>query len=96
MDNLDPVKICMGYENSDGQTAKISPNGADALSRCVPKYLEMPGWQASTVGITRYEKLPANARAYLERIEASLGVPIDIISTGAERNETMIRRHPFD
>ncbi len=96
MDNLDPVKICVGYENHEGQSVDISPNGADALSRCVPKYLEMPGWQSSTVGITRYEDLPANARAYLEKIEASLGVPIDLISTGAERNETIIRRHPFD
>jgi adenylosuccinate synthase len=55
----------------------------------------MPGWKDSTVGITRYEDLPANARSYLERLQAIVGVPIDIISTGPDRDQTIIRQNPF-
>jgi adenylosuccinate synthase len=56
----------------------------------------MPGWTPSTVGITSYADLPANARRYLERIEELAGVPLDIISTGPDREQTIIKRHPFD
>jgi len=56
----------------------------------------MPGWKESTVGVREYDALPANARAYLKRIEEIVGIPIDIISTGPERNETIVLRHPFD
>jgi len=69
--------------------------GADALSDCDPIYEEIPGWTQSTVGITRYEDLPANARNYLKRIEQACGVPVDMISTGPDRNETIVLRHPF-
>ncbi len=59
-------------------------------------YEELPGWTDSTVGITDYARLPVNARRYLERLQALVEVPIDIISTGAERDQTIVLRHPFD
>ena len=68
----------------------------DRFAECRPVYEELPGWQASTVGITRYEDLPANARDYLQRIEELAGIPIDIISTGPDREQTIIKRHPFE
>ena len=63
---------------------------------CEPVYEDLPGWKGSTVGVTRYEDLPDNARAYLRRIEEIVETPIDIISTGPDRSETIILRHPFD
>jgi len=67
----------------------------EQLERCEPVYEELPGWKESTVGIKSYEALPRAARDYLQRIEALAGVPIDLISTGPERDETIVRRHPF-
>lgn len=95
LDGLDPVRICTGYRYQ-GQECTLPPNGASALAQCEPIYLELPGWQESTVGIQEYQQLPANARAYLEKLESLIDIPIDLISTGAERNETIIKRHPFD
>jgi adenylosuccinate synthase len=69
--------------------------GADDTARCVPVYEELEGWRESTVGIKRLEDLPKAARVYLDRIEATTGVGIDMISTGPDREETMLRRHPF-
>jgi len=78
-------------------------DGLETLRLCVdyqeggePIYIEMPGWQESTVGVRRYEELPINARLYLEKLENLIEIPIDMISTGADRKETIIRRHPFD
>ena len=68
----------------------------DRFADCRPVYEELPGWQASTVGITRYDDLPDNARDYLQRIEELAGIPIDIISTGPDREQTIIKRHPFE
>jgi adenylosuccinate synthase len=95
LDGIDPVQICTGY-HGDGQELTMPPNGAEALSHCVPIYLDLPGWQESTLGIRHYDQLPANARAYLETIESLLKIPIDIVSTGADRHETIIRRQVFD
>jgi adenylosuccinate synthase len=95
LDGIDLVRICTGY-HYDGQELTMPPNGAEALSRCVPIYLDLPGWQESTLGIRHYDQLPVNARAYLETIESLLKIPIDIVSTGADRNETIIRRQLFD
>ncbi len=89
------VKICVGYE-IDGEMTDILPIGAEELERCEPVYEEMPGWKESTVGVKRHEALPKGARDYLARIEALTGVPIDLISTGPDRDETIVRRHPFD
>jgi adenylosuccinate synthase len=95
LDGVEAVKICVGYE-IDGQMSDILPVGAEELARCVPVYEEMAGWMESTVGVKRHEGLPKAARAYLARIEALTGVPIDLISTGADRDETIVLRHPFE
>mgnify|MGYP000203292874 FL=1 len=70
--------------------------GAEAFANCEPVYLDMPGWTESTIGVRYYDELPLNARAYLARIEAIVETPIDIISTGADRADTIILRNPAD
>jgi adenylosuccinate synthase len=95
LDGVESVKICVGYE-LEGSFSEILPVGADELERCHPVYEELPGWMESTVGIGAFERLPKNAREYLQRIQALAGVPIDLVSTGPDREETIVRRHPFD
>ena len=95
LDGVEAVKICVGYK-LEGAFSEILPVGAEQLERCHPVYEELPGWMESTVGITSHGSLPAAARAYLNRIEELAGIPIDLISTGPEREETIVRRHPFD
>jgi len=95
LDGVEAVKICVGYE-IEGELSEILPVGAEELERCVPVYEELPGWMESTVGVKRFEALPKGARDYLNRIEALCGVPIDLISTGPDREETIVRRHPYD
>ena len=95
LDGLESVRICVGYD-IDGKQVDTPPIGAEAFGKCVPVYEDMPGWQESTVGVKDENGLPANARAYLRRIEEVTETPIDIISTGPERNETIVRRHPFE
>jgi len=85
----------VGYR-CDGQAFDVPPSGAEAIAACEPVYEDVPGWKESTVGVRRLEDLPPNARAYLRRIEEVTGAPVDIISTGPDRNETMVLRHPFD
>ena len=94
LDGLESIRLCVAYR-CGGAERLTPPSGAESLARCEPVYEEMPGWQQSTVGIKRYDGLPANARAYLQRIEEVTGIPIDIISTGPDRSETIILRHPF-
>jgi adenylosuccinate synthase len=95
LDGVEAVKICVGYK-LEGELSEILPVGAEELERCEPVYEELPGWMESTVGIKSHERLPKAAQAYLKRIEGLAGVPIDLISTGPDRNETIVRRHPFD
>jgi adenylosuccinate synthase len=95
LDGVEAVKICVGYK-IEGAFSEILPVGAEELERCHPVYEELPGWMESTVGIRAHDKLPAAARAYLKRIEELAGVPVDLISTGPDREETIVRRHPFD
>jgi len=95
MDGMETIQLCVGYV-VEGEKRDILPVGADELSACKPIYEELPGWQESTFGIKRYEDLPANARSYLKRIEEVTGAPIDIISTGPDRDETIVMRHPFE
>jgi adenylosuccinate synthase len=95
MDGMETARLCVGYK-IDGGTTDILPVGAELLAQCEPIYEDMPGWSESTVGVKRYDDLPANARAYLKRMEAVCGVPIDIISTGPDREETIVLRHPFE
>jgi adenylosuccinate synthase len=94
LDGVETLQIGVGYRVG-GKTLDILPAGADALSGCEPIYEEIPGWTESTVGIKRFEDLPKNARDYLKRIEATCEVPIDLISTGPDREETIVMRHPF-
>ena len=95
LDGVEAVKICIGYK-LEGTFSEILPVGAEELERCHPVYEELPGWMESTVGIKSHDALPKAARAYLKRIEELAGVPIDLISTGPDREETIVRRHPYD
>jgi adenylosuccinate synthase len=95
LDGLEQVRLCVGYEEH-GVWHQYAPVGAAAMARCVPEYIEMPGWQVSTAGLTDHAQLPAEARAYLDKLSELVGVPVDIISTGPDRNETIMLRHPFD
>ncbi len=94
LDGMKTLKICTHYD-FNGETLDQPPLGADAYEQCKPVYEELPGWKGTTASVRNYDELPANAKAYIERIEALLGVPADIISTGAERDDTLIRVHPF-
>jgi len=94
LDGLDQLKLCTGYRLG-GKTVDIFPVGAEEAAACEPIYEEMPGWKDSTVGVKSLAALPANARAYVKRIEELIGVPIDMVSTGPDREETIVLRHPF-
>jgi adenylosuccinate synthase len=94
LDGMDKVKICVSYR-LDGREVDTPPVGADRFEQCEPVLIEMPGWQESTVGIKRYEDLPQAARDYLQKVEELCEAPIDIISTGPDRAETIVLRHPF-
>lgn len=94
LDGLPELQLCVGYI-LDGQRIDILPQAAEEIARCSPIYETMPSWRSSTVGITDYAQLPAEARAYLERIETLVGVPVDIISTSPDRDHTILRRQPF-
>ncbi|HHB93341.1 MAG TPA: adenylosuccinate synthase [Thioploca sp.] len=94
MDGLETVRICVSYDY-EGKKLETPPTGAEVFARCKPIYLDMPGWEQSTVGIRNYGDLPTNARNYLAKIEELLEIPIDMISTGAERDHTIIKEHPF-
>jgi adenylosuccinate synthase len=95
LDGLDSIQICTGYK-INGVERSTPPVGAEAFSECEPVYEELPGWQQSTVGIKNLDELPDNAKKYLNRIEAITNTPIDIVSTGPDRAETIVLRHPFD
>ena len=95
LDGLETVRICVGYE-IDGEPISGLPVIVDRFAECQPVYEDMPGWSESTVGATSEKELPGNARKYLARIEELVDVPIDIISTGPDRDQTVVKRHPFD
>lgn len=95
LDELETIQICVGYE-IDGEAISGVPVVVDRFAECQPVYEESPGWCASTVGAKSFDELPANAQSYLARIEELAGVPVDIVSTGPDREETIIRQHPFD
>jgi adenylosuccinate synthase len=94
LDGVETLRVGVGYR-MNGESRDILPFGAENLSECEPIYEDIPGWNESTLGITRFDDLPAAARHYLLRLEAICGVPIDIISTGPDREQTIVRRHPF-
>ena len=95
LDGLETIRICVGYRNEQGE-CDSPPLGAEGVEACEPVYEELPGWEGSTAGLTERADLPENARAYLQRIEELTDTPIDMISTGPDRRETIMIRHPFD
>jgi adenylosuccinate synthase len=95
LDELETIQICVGYE-IDGKPVAGVPVIVDRFAECEPVYEEHPGWQASTVGATDFNDLPAKARDYLQRIEELAGVPVAIISTGPDREQTIIKQDPFE
>ncbi|KTD65891.1 adenylosuccinate synthase [Legionella spiritensis] len=95
LDGLDTLRIAVAYRDRHGNMLSRPPQSADDFEGLEPVYEDMPGWQESTVDVTSVDQLPANAKAYMQRIESLLGVPIDILSTGPERDSTIIFRDPF-
>jgi len=94
LDGLETLRLCVAYERN-GEPVDILPLSADEFDGCKPVYIDMPGWHESTLGVTDYDQLPTNAKAYIEKVESLAGVPIDIISTGPDRCETIVRRDLF-
>ncbi|MGE5105245.1 MAG: adenylosuccinate synthase [Betaproteobacteria bacterium] len=94
LDGLPEIRLCTHY-TVDGEKVDLIPTGADEVARVSPVYETMPGWSESTLGAKSFAALPATARAYLQRIEALTGVPIAMVSTGADRDETILVHHPF-
>ncbi len=95
LDELETIRICIGYE-IDGKPIAGLPVVVDRFAECEPVYEELAGWRQSTVGVSRLEDLPGKAREYLQRIEALAGIPVDIISTGPDREQTIVKQHPFE
>lgn len=95
LDGLEFIRLCVSYQ-CNGEKSMTQPLSAEAFASCEPVYIDLPGWKESTVGVKRLADLPLNARAYLERISEIVEAPIDIISTGPDRDETIVVRHPFD
>ena len=94
LDGLELIRVCVGYRIG-GEVVREPPLSLEGYTALEPVYEELPGWRESTVGLTDYAALPANARKYLERLESLVGVPIDVISTGPDRDQTIVLRHPF-
>jgi adenylosuccinate synthase len=94
LDGLQEIKVCTGYR-LDGQLIDTLPLDADDIARCEPVYETFSGWTESSAGLTQWEDLPVKARQYLERLQEMIGVPIDMVSTGPDRDHTIVLRHPF-
>jgi len=95
LDGFDELKVCTGYQ-VDGRTLDILPYGAESIAACTPIYESHPGWTESTLGIQQFDKLPKNAQNYLRRLEELVGTRVALVSTGPDRNETIVLHHPFD
>ena len=95
LDGLKTLKVCVDYRGENA-TQPGSSSAVENYDRLRPVYEELPGWSESTRGARALEDLPANARAYIRFIEEAVEAPVDIVSTGADRDETIILRHPFD
>jgi adenylosuccinate synthase len=94
LDGMQQIRVCTHYRIGD-ETVDLIPTGAEEVARCEPVYETLPGWSESTVGAKSFAALPEAARRYLARIEALTGVPIAMVSTGPDRDETILVRHPF-
>jgi adenylosuccinate synthase len=95
LDGLEKIRLCTGYR-IDGRVSADPPLHTAAYAKVEPVYEDLPGWSSSTVGITDYAALPPNALRYIERVQECVGVPIDVISTGPGREQTIVLQHPFD
>lgn len=95
LDGLEVIRVGVGYR-CNGRVQQAPPLISEGYADCEPVYEELSGWQQSTVGVTAYADLPKQARGYLERVQEIVGVPIDLISTGPQREQTIVLRHPFD
>lgn len=96
LDGLKEVKLCVGYRLPNGEVIDTTPLAADDWEGIEPIYESMPGWNESTFGVKDHAQLPQAALNYIKRVEELTGVPVDIVSTGPDRSETIILRHPFD
>jgi adenylosuccinate synthase len=94
LDGLDEIKVCVGYKLA-GRAVDVLPLDADEIVECEPVYETFAGWQERTAGLTEWTQLPVNARRYLQRMQALIGAPIDIVSTGPDRDHTILLRHPY-
>lgn len=94
LDGLSEVKMAVGYR-LNGQQVDILPLDPDEIAACEPVYESFPGWSETTFGATAWDALPANARNYLRRIEEVIGVPIAMVSTGPDREHTIVLQHPY-
>jgi adenylosuccinate synthase len=95
LDGLDTVRVAVGYK-VNGETRDMLPVGAEALAICEPIYEDHAGWKDSTLGVKRFDALPRNAQAYLKQLEKLVEAPVALISTGADREETIVLKHPFE
>jgi adenylosuccinate synthase len=95
LDGLEEISVCVAYQDENGNTA-TNPIDAVDYEHLQPVYETLPGWSGSTVGLKRMDDLPTNALAYIERLQSLVGAPIDIVSTGPDREETIVLRNPFD
>jgi len=95
LDGLAQLRLCVGYRQ-DGRQSDAPPLLCDQYAACEPVYEEMRGWSGSTVGLRSLDELPDAARAYLDRLQELCGVPVTIVSTGPDRKQTILLRHPFD
>ena len=95
LDELDSIKICVAYE-INGEKTTTPPFSAEGYDIAKPVYIEMPGWNSSTVGTRSFGKLPIEAQNYIRKIEELSHLPVDILSTGPDRDETLNLQNPFD
>jgi len=96
LDGLTEVKICVGYRQPDGSVSDVPPLAAEGYEQVEPVLETMPGWSESTFGVQTLEQLPQAARNYIKRLEEITEVPVDIVSTGPDRVQTIVLRHPYD
>ncbi|TDO99028.1 adenylosuccinate synthase [Marinomonas balearica] len=95
LDGFETIKVCVGYTDAEGVPVAGSLVDSEGYEQAKPVYVELPGWSESTVGAENFDALPKNAQDYIKYLEEQVGVPVDIISTGPDRNETIVMRDPF-
>jgi adenylosuccinate synthase len=95
LDGIKTLKICIGYKVNN-EKYNLLPLGADQVDNCEPIFIDMPGWDENTFGTKQWDELPVNAQKYLLKLEELCGVNVHIVSTGPERDQTIVINHPFD